>query len=70
VSHPLLVLAGRHDRTCSVAAAQAIAQGVPGAELAIFENSAHMMFIEEQEAYIAAVSDFLARRTAVAAASR
>lgn len=68
ISHPLLVLAGRHDRTCPVAAAEAIAQGAPDAELVLFEKSAHMTFIEEQDAYIAAVSDFLARRVAPAAA--
>jgi proline iminopeptidase len=62
VRHPLLVLAGRHDRTCTPAAAGAIADGVPGAELRIFENSAHMMFIEEQAGYVSAVADFLERR--------
>lgn len=67
VSHPVLVLAGRHDRTCSVAAAQAIADGVPDAELVVFEDSAHMMFIEEHDTYIATVSDFLARRVALTA---
>ncbi len=62
VTHPVLVLAGRHDRTCSVAAAEAIAEAVPGAELVVFEDSAHMTFVEEQDAYLNAVRDFLARR--------
>jgi proline iminopeptidase len=62
VTQPVLVLAGRHDRTCSVAGAQAIVDGVPEAELVIFENSGHMTFIEEPDAYIEAVRDFLARR--------
>jgi proline iminopeptidase len=62
VTHPVLVLAGRHDRACTVAAAEAIATGIPGAELRVFENSAHMMFIEEQADYVAAVHDFLRRR--------
>ncbi len=61
VTHPLLVLAGRHDRTCSIPAAEAIAAGVPGAELVVFENSAHMTFIEENDAYLAAVRGFLSR---------
>jgi proline iminopeptidase len=61
VTHPLLVLAGRHDRTCSIPAAEAIAAGVPGAELVVFENSAHMTFIEENEAYLEAVRGFLSR---------
>jgi proline iminopeptidase len=62
VTHPVLVLAGRHDRACPIGAAEAIAAGIPGAELCIFENSAHMMFVEEQAAYVAAVEDFLKRR--------
>lgn len=61
VTHPVLVLAGRHDRTCSVPAAEAIAEGVPGAELVVFENSAHMTFVEEQGAYVATVREFLTR---------
>jgi pimeloyl-ACP methyl ester carboxylesterase len=62
VRHPVLVLAGRHDRTCPIAAAEAIAAGIPEAELRVFENSAHMMFVEEQASYVAAVEDFLKRR--------
>jgi proline iminopeptidase len=62
VSHPVLVLAGRHERTCSVEGAQAIADGLPDAELVIFEHSAHMTFFEEEDAYVAAVRAFLERR--------
>ena len=62
VSHPVLVLAGRHDRTCSVAAAEATAAGLPDAELVVFEHSGHMTFVEENDAYVAAVRDFLERR--------
>jgi pimeloyl-ACP methyl ester carboxylesterase len=62
VERPVLVLAGRYDRTCTVPAAEAIAGGIPGAELRVFEESGHMMFIEEQAAYVAAVEAFLERR--------
>jgi proline iminopeptidase len=61
VRHPMLVLAGRHDRTCSIPAAEAIAAGVPGARLVVFEHSGHAAFVEEPEAYRAAVRDFVAR---------
>jgi proline-specific peptidase len=64
VSHPVLVLAGRHDRTCSVPAAEAMAAGLPDAELVVFEHSGHMTYVEENDAYVAAVRDFLARRAA------
>jgi proline-specific peptidase len=69
VTHPVLVLSGRHDRTCPVQAGEAIADGVSGSELVIFEDSGHMTFIEEQEKYVGAVADFLARRAALPAAS-
>jgi proline-specific peptidase len=62
VGHPVLVLAGRHDRTCSVPAAEAMAAGLPDAELVVFEHSGHMAFVEENDAYVAAVRDFLERR--------
>jgi proline iminopeptidase len=61
VSHPVLVIAGRHDRTCSIEANAAIAAGIPGAELVVLEESAHMGFIEENERYLAAVRAFLQR---------
>jgi proline iminopeptidase len=60
VSQPVLVLAGRHDRACSVEASMAIASGIPNARLVIFENSAHMAFVEENEAYLDAIRQFLA----------
>lgn len=64
VTHPVLVLAGRHDRTCSVEAAEAIARGVPYGEPVIFEQSGHMTFVEENERYIEAVRKFLDRHAA------
>ena len=64
VAHPVLVLAGRHDRTCSVPAAEAIAAGLPNAELVVFEHSGHMTFVEENDAYLAAVRAFLTARAA------
>ena len=61
VRAPTLVLAGRHDRACTIEAAEAIAAGIDGAELVVFERSAHMAFVEEPEAYIATVRSFLLR---------
>jgi proline iminopeptidase len=61
VTQPVLVLAGRHDRTCSVEAAQAIAEGLRRGELVIFESSGHMTFVEENDAYVRAVRGFLRR---------
>ncbi len=59
VSQPTLVLAGRHDRVCSVPAAEAIAAGIPNSVLVVFENSGHMTFVEENASYVAVVGQFL-----------
>jgi proline iminopeptidase len=59
VSQPVLVLAGRHDRTCVVEGGEAIAAGIPGARLVVFEASGHMSFAEENDAYVGAVRRFL-----------
>jgi proline iminopeptidase len=61
VTHPVLVLAGRHDRTCAVGASEDMAPRLPDAELVVFEQSAHMMFAEEQGRYVATVRRFLDR---------
>ncbi len=64
VTSPTLVLAGRHDRVCTVEAAQVKAGGIAGAELVVFEESGHMAFVEESERYVAVVRDFLDRSVA------
>jgi proline iminopeptidase len=63
VTHPVLVVAGRHDRTCVVGASEDMARRLPNAELVVFENSAHMMFAEEQDRFLATVRQFLDRIT-------
>ncbi|MGN5377567.1 alpha/beta fold hydrolase [Streptomyces lasalocidi] len=60
VKGPMLLFAGRDDRVCSVEAAQAIAAGVPQAELIVCEHSGHFAFVEERELFLAAVRRFLA----------
>jgi pimeloyl-ACP methyl ester carboxylesterase len=55
ITQPVLVLSGRHDRTCVVDAGEAIAAGIEGAELVVFEHSAHFAYVEENEAYLGAV---------------
>lgn len=61
IATPVLITAGRHDRTCIVEASEAMAKAIPNAELAIFEKSGHMMFVEEPELYVAVVRSFLTR---------
>jgi proline iminopeptidase len=63
VTHPVLVLAGRHDRTCAVGASQDMALRLPNAQVVVFENSSHMIFAEENDRYLATVRQFLDRIT-------
>lgn len=57
---PTLVLAGQHDRVCSLNQARIMEQGIPGAHLVVFEKSGHMPQMEEPARYIQVVRDFLA----------
>jgi proline-specific peptidase len=65
VGVPTLVTGGRHDEARPEHLAM-LAKQIPRAELVIFENSAHMAFIEERDRYLSVVSDFLARAEASA----
>jgi len=58
ITVPALVTAGRHDEA-RPARMQAVADELPHAELAIFENSSHLAFAEERDAYIARLRVFL-----------
>jgi len=60
VTQPVLVLAGRHDRACPVEATERMAELLPRADLHVFEESAHMTFVEEPEAYLDVIRSFLA----------
>jgi proline-specific peptidase len=57
---PTLVLCGRYDEA-TPHQAEVIAASIDGAELVVFEESAHMTPIEEPERYVAVVRDFLRR---------
>jgi proline iminopeptidase len=60
VTQPVLVLAGRHDRVCPVTASEHMVRLLPNGRLHVFEDSAHMMFVEEPSAYVDVVGGFLA----------
>jgi proline iminopeptidase len=61
VTQPVLVLAGRHDRVCPVEASERSVRLLPSGELHVFEDSAHMAFVEEPDAFVEVVASFLAR---------
>jgi len=56
---PTLITAGGHDEA-PLACAQTLHDGVRGSELAIFDRSSHMAMLEETDAYIGRLAQFLA----------
>jgi proline-specific peptidase len=64
VTQPVLVLAGRYDRTCVPAASERIAALVPRSQLHVFEQSGHMTFVEQEQEYVHVVRRFLDAATA------
>jgi pimeloyl-ACP methyl ester carboxylesterase len=57
------VVVGEHDRTTTAHAARVLHDGIPGSELAVIPDAGHMSFVEEPDAYLAAVRGFLRRAT-------
>lgn len=60
ITAPALVISGRHDEA-TPRLQQDLVHGIERAEQVILEQSSHMPFWEEREAYMAAVGDFLRR---------
>jgi proline iminopeptidase len=58
---PTLVLCGRDDDASPLAHSEALAAGIPGAELVVLERSGHAPMATEPEAFRAAVARFLGR---------
>jgi proline-specific peptidase len=58
IQAPALVTGGRFDEA-RPSQMKVLADGLPNAELSIFENSAHLAFIDERESYIARLREFL-----------
>lgn len=61
IAQPVLILSGRHERTCPLEAAAFMAERIPDAEFHVFENSAHVSYVEERDAYLAVVREFFRR---------
>ncbi len=56
---PALVISGRHDEA-TPALQEHLVQGIPDARQVLLEDSSHIAFWEERDAYMAAVGAFLA----------
>jgi proline-specific peptidase len=63
IALPTLLTCGRHDEATPATVAW-YRDLVPGAELAVFEASAHLAHLEERERFNAVVGDFLSRAEA------
>jgi proline-specific peptidase len=55
VSKPVLVIAGRRDRSTTVERAEEIANEIPDAKLVVIEQAAHMPFVEQPQAFMRAI---------------
>ncbi|MGH2488100.1 MAG: proline iminopeptidase-family hydrolase, partial [Candidatus Limnocylindria bacterium] len=60
ITMPTLLTVGRHDEMWP-SHMEDMRRRMPDAELVVFEESSHMAFVEEREAYIATMNRFLER---------
>jgi proline iminopeptidase len=61
ITVPVLITVGRHDWITPVQASEELHALLPNSELVIFENSGHSPQIEEYDAWIKTVEEFLRR---------
>jgi len=57
---PTLIMHGRHD-PMPIEGAEKINEKILNSELVVFENSGHLIYIEEEEKFISTVSEFLSK---------
>ena len=62
ITKPMLVVAGRYDRTCTVGQAEVIHREVDGSDLVVIEKAAHMMHVEQPKAYLDAIRTWFIRQ--------
>lgn len=60
ILEPTLITVGRHDEI-TPACAETIHRGIPDSRVRVFEESSHTAHLEETEAYLETVAEFLAR---------
>jgi proline iminopeptidase len=60
VPQPVLVLTGRHERTCPAGASEEMARRLPDATLHVFEDAAHMTYVEAEDEFVGVIARFCA----------
>jgi proline-specific peptidase len=58
ITVPTLITVGRYDEI-TPACAKTLYRGIPGSQMVIFEESAHVAHLEETDRYIEVIADFL-----------
>lgn len=51
IDTPTLIVCGRHDVQCPLLYSEEMREGIPGAELVVFDESNHYPFLEEKERF-------------------
>lgn len=59
---PTLILVGRDDFICPPSQAAIMHESISGSELVVFEQSGHFPWLEEPDAFFAAIRDWLGRK--------
>lgn len=59
VQAPTLLGVGRHDPQTPVVCSEELADGIPGAQLVVFERSGHSPFLEEPDKFLDVIAGFL-----------
>jgi pimeloyl-ACP methyl ester carboxylesterase len=54
-----LIMVGRHDYICPVALSERLHKGIPESRLVIFEESGHLPWLEEPNAFFSELERFL-----------
>ena len=59
ITAPTLVIGARHDWICAPEFSEEIAKAIPNSDLRIFENSGHLIRVDEPEALLDAIAGFI-----------
>ena len=62
ITAPTLVIGGKHDWICPPELSEQIAAAIPNTDLRIFENSGHLIRVDEPEALLDAIMVFLVNK--------
>ena len=59
IAVPTLVIAGELDQGTPIAMAQTLANGIPGAQLAVLKDASHLSYVEQPQAFSQVVRTFI-----------